>query len=292
MCEINKLECQICGYTAKQLHQHLKAVHKLTSFEYRGMFGLNAIMQIGFIPNTRKSKSNYVSKGYEEIKNKLKNITELYDYDETKLILINNDTYLKYFGKSGNRTAIKNNPKLYKSILYYTSFLDSINQYAFSKFTNRLKFIVFSNCELEYIKCKCGQTYTFNKYCRHCPDYKRTMLGKLKSPEERQNLRLKAIKRIEKRSGQIMPNYNPNSIAIIEQFGKDNGYNFMHAENGGEFRLKDLGYWADAYDPVNNIWLEIDEHNHFRNGKLLEKDILRQREIENHLKCKFYRIQI
>ena len=89
-----------------------------------------------------------------------------------------------------------------------------------------------------------------------------------------------------------MPNYNPNSIAIIEQFGKDNGYNFMHAENGGEFRLKDLGYWADAYDPVNNIWLEIDEHNHFRNGKLLEKDILRQREIENHLKCKFYRIQI
>ena len=40
----------------------------------------------------------------------------------------------------------------------------------------------------------------------------------------------------------MVPSYNPKSIPIIEEFGKANGYNFQHAENGGEFYIKTLGY--------------------------------------------------
>jgi len=40
----------------------------------------------------------------------------------------------------------------------------------------------------------------------------------------------------------LFPNYNIKSIPIIEQYGKENGYNFQHAENGGEYYVEGLGY--------------------------------------------------
>ena|SRR3972149_7279274 len=72
--------------------------------------------------------------------------------------------------------------------------------------------------------------------------------GKKKKPfseETKQKIRLSAIKRIEKckfNGTRMVPSYNPKSIPIIEEFGKANGYNFQHAENGGEFYIKTLGY--------------------------------------------------
>src|SRR3972149_3864410 len=71
--------------------------------------------------------------------------------------------------------------------------------------------------------------------------------GKKRKPfseETKKKLRLSAIKRIEKNKlngNQLVPGYNPNSIPIIEEYGKINGYNFQHAENGGEYYSKDLG---------------------------------------------------
>ena len=92
--------------------------------------------------------------------------------------------------------------------------------------------------------------------------------------------------------GQVSPRYNKNSIPIIESYGKEYGYNFQHAENGGEYHIKDLGYFVDAYDKEKNVVLEIDEFQHFdSNGDLKQKDINRQREIEDFLGCKFIRIK-
>lgn len=83
--------------------------------------------------------------------------------------------------------------------------------------------------------------------------------------------------------------YNPNSIPIIEQYGIENGYNFQHAENGGEFQI--LGYWLDGYDKEKNVAIEYDEKHHFtKNNLYSEKDIYRQNEIQSYLKCKFIRI--
>jgi hypothetical protein len=66
----------------------------------------------------------------------------------------------------------------------------------------------------------------------------------------------------------------------------------QHAENDGEFHIKELGYWVDGYDKENNIVYEWDEHRHFDvYGMLTPKDIQRQKEIEEHLHCKFIRIK-
>ena len=66
----------------------------------------------------------------------------------------------------------------------------------------------------------------------------------------------------------------------------------MHAENGGEYFIKELGYFLDAYDPIHNIALEIDEKHHFNtDGNLKDKDLERQLQIETLLGCRFERIK-
>jgi hypothetical protein len=59
----------------------------------------------------------------------------------------------------------------------------------------------------------------------------------------------------------------------------------------GEYYIKELGYWVDGYDKEKNTILEVDEKQYFDfNGNLKEKDIRRQKEIEEYLKCKFIRL--
>jgi hypothetical protein len=85
------------------------------------------------------------------------------------------------------------------------------------------------------------------------------------------------------------PRTNFRSCKWIDDYGKQNGYNFRHGLNGGEFYVKDLGYFVDGYDKEKNIIFEYDEPYHYINGKLREKDIKRMNEIKNHLRCKFIR---
>ena len=82
------------------------------------------------------------------------------------------------------------------------------------------------------------------------------------------------------------PKFNPKACEIIEQYGKENGYNFQHALNGGEFRIKQLGYWVDGYDVEKNVVIEYHEKHHSL-PKQNEKDKKRQKEIIETLKCKF-----
>jgi len=67
--------------------------------------------------------------------------------------------------------------------------------------------------------------------------------------------------------------------------------NIQHAENGGEFYIKELGYWLDGYDIKNNICYEWDEESHYVNGRLKNKDIRRENEIISLLDCDFHRIR-
>jgi transposase len=130
--------------------------------------------------------------------------------------------------------------------------------------------------------------------CHECHDQSgvnNPMYGKKHSNEARRKVRLAWIKRHEGRKGQLVPSYNPGSIPIIENYGRKNGFKFQHAENLGEYRVKELGYFLDAYDKENNVALEIDEWHHYdKDGNLRKKDLIRQREIMQILKCKFVRI--
>jgi hypothetical protein len=83
----------------------------------------------------------------------------------------------------------------------------------------------------------------------------------------------------------VYPNYNRNSIQILEEKAKELGItDLQHAENGGEFYIKQLGYWVDGYSKEKNIVIEYYESFH---GNQKEKDLRRQDEITKHLNCKF-----
>ena len=116
------------------------------------------------------------------------------------------------------------------------------------------------------------------------------------SIETRRKLRIKALERIRdslEKGYQLTPNYNPTGCKLIDAYGEQNGYTFQHAENGGEFHIKELGYWVDGYDAERNTIIEVDEAHHFdSDGNLTERDVRRQTEIVEHLGCDFIRIKI
>ncbi|KKM39484.1 hypothetical protein LCGC14_1564630 [marine sediment metagenome] len=111
--------------------------------------------------------------------------------------------------------------------------------------------------------------------------------GKVRTARTKRVLRAIRLRQLKERFGQVMPNYNSEACSIIEEYGKQHGYNFQHAENGGEFHIKELGYWVDGYDAQQNVVIEYYENWH---QKQIQKDLRRQQEIEKHMACTFIRI--
>jgi hypothetical protein len=98
-----------------------------------------------------------------------------------------------------------------------------------------------------------------------------------------------AKRRIIKQGNGQIHSYNPKSIPIIENYGKESGYNFIHAENGGEYQIPNTTFFVDGYDKSNNVVIEFDEKHHLIEKQKI-KDIQRQDMIGQLLKCKFIRI--
>ena len=121
------------------------------------------------------------------------------------------------------------------------------------------------------------------------------MYGKNHSVESKRKIRLAMIKRIEKKlknGHQVTPSYNTKGCQYFDKIMTETKTFIQHAENGGEYYIKDIGYWVDGYDKENNIVYEYDEKHHYDvGGHLKNKDIIRQQEIEKYLKCKFIRIK-
>lgn len=244
----------------------------------------------------RRALQKGVKESWEKVKNKVESLTP-YSYKETRNLLLSNDYYRTLEGKAKNRTLQKEDSRLYKSIYIYTEELEETfrkqgSYKASYNFYKRVLFIAERNCKIDSLKCQCGKAYNWTQYCRYCPEPKKTMLGKSHSEEAKKKIRLSTLSYLEKLKGQLAPRYNKDSIQLIEDYGRKNGYKFMHAENGGEFYIKELGYFLDAYDPFNNVALEVDERHHFdKEGRLLERDTIRQKEIEEKLGCTFIRIK-
>ena len=121
--------------------------------------------------------------------------------------------------------------------------------------------------------------------------------GKSHNDETRQRIKLHANseegRRVRRnnaiKKNAFYPNYNKDACELFDTINESMNWNGQHAENGGEFFIKELGYWVDYYEPTLNIVIEFDDKSHNLKSKK-ERDARRQKEIEEHLGCKFYRI--
>jgi hypothetical protein len=165
-----------------------------------------------------------------------------------------------------------------------------------------------ANCGQEYYKqlsqtkkcCshKCASDYKTGKpingktgrmlQCKHCNELYYCQYHRLKSSKY---CSMQCYSRTD--SMKYSPNFNPEACNIIEEYGRNNGYNFQHALNGGEYRIPGTFYSVDGYDAEKNVIIEIDEPQHFdAHGNLKHRDVIRQNKIESILNCKFIRIKL
>jgi endogenous inhibitor of DNA gyrase (YacG/DUF329 family) len=124
-----------------------------------------------------------------------------------------------------------------------------------------------------------------NRTCLDCRSF-------YTDPLYKENQRIGMVKYCQNKFGsQMKPNYNILSCNLWNQIEKTFGWNGFYATKNHEFYIKELGYWPDYYEPNLNIIIEYDERNHYSKGNLKESDVCRQQKIENHLKCKFFRVK-
>lgn len=138
-----------------------------------------------------------------------------------------------------------------------------------------------------------GKKHLIESRCKISKALKGKFVGD-KNPAKREDvrnkLRSKRIEDLNSKYGKVCPNYNKVACEYFTELNEEFGWNLQHALNGGEFFIKELGYWVDAYDKNKNIVVEYDEARHYNiDGTLKEKDINRMINIINFLKCEFWR---
>lgn len=114
----------------------------------------------------------------------------------------------------------------------------------------------------------------------------KSMTGKEFSEKTKRKMRLSTIKYIKETKGPMYPRIGKNEKIILDTMEEIYGYKVIR-----QYHIKSLGYFVDGYIKELNLVIEVDERDHFDSkGKLEEKDIRRQKEIEKELNCKFLRI--
>lgn len=146
-----------------------------------------------------------------------------------------------------------------------------------------------NNCEkLKMAGKKCSKTKKLRyKYLSNEEKEKiRQRIIKSMTEKTKYKMRISAIKRMKNSGILACRNFNPKACEYFDKLNKERGWNLQHAKNGGEIEI--YGYFLDAYDKYKNLVVEYDEPRHDR-PQIKKKDEIRQNNIINYLKCKFYR---
>jgi len=107
--------------------------------------------------------------------------------------------------------------------------------------------------------------------------------------EVREKHRINKIERMIKQGILIWPSFSKEACKVFDKIEKDFGWDGFYATKGKEKRIG--RFWVDYYEPHKNIVIEYDEPYHFdKDGNLKEKDVKRQKLIEQKIGCRFYRI--
>lgn len=105
--------------------------------------------------------------------------------------------------------------------------------------------------------------------------------GKKLSVEHCKKLRIAAIRHIEKNYGIRFPSYNKRACEYFKKFDEAHNTKGKYAVyGGGEYKIEEFGYFVDYINFDLKLIIEYDESWHYINGKLREKDVKRQKEIQ------------
>jgi len=99
----------------------------------------NVLIFDKYLKQFKVANINSAKKQWESCNNDLNNINELYDENTTRELL--KDSYLNYFGKSGNRKLLRDDKKLFLSLYSHTKEFDLLEK-NLNKFSFRLHFFV------------------------------------------------------------------------------------------------------------------------------------------------------
>lgn len=108
------------------------------------------------------------------------------------------------------------------------------------------------------------------------------MKDKHHNKETCKKLRKARIKQIEQNYGIAKPSYNLSASEYFKSFDLQHNTHGRYAVYGnGEYLIPELGYFPDYINFDLKLIMEFDEEHHFdENGNILEKDIQRQKEIQ------------
>ncbi len=77
------------------------------------------------------------------------------------------------------------------------------------------------------------------------------------------------------------PGYNKMACEYFRQFDDDNDTSGQYAVyGGGEFEIKELGYYPDYINFDLKLIMEFDEENYYKNNQLHKDDVQRQKKIQ------------
>lgn len=247
--------------------------------------------------------SNDVKKGYNKIQKRIDD-AEIYDR-ETFLSEFSKIDITKYIGKSKNRTFIKDDIVLYKSMLFYTDQLREPLKIPPHRKMYWVERLILSKYRLEirdFMLCPCGisrfdpitQDFT-KKNCKNCwvPPCSKRKFKELygddweieynKFYQDEKRLAAKKLtgrKSWNRRKGRKFMGClckGKNETEILDFI--ENKYK-VTIRRGVEF----IGYYVDGYCDENNTIYEVYEKYHKYQK---EYDEYRRKELMDHLKCSF-----
>ena len=244
--------------------------------------------------NKKISESNSGKKRNDDIKQKMREMSLGRKHTEETKIKISKTAKEKGFGlwMIGKKASDETKAKLSKIKMGHTVSEDTRKKISLANSGEKNGF--YGKTHSDTYKTILRENISVVRKNVHTPqaNEKRrlSVIGKKTSAETKRKMRISIIKFIKNKNGSICPMHNINACKYLDNLSKNKNWDLQHALNGGEFYISELGYFVDGYDLNKNIVVEYDEPLHYdRNGMLKNKDIIRQNEIINHLRCQFFR---
>lgn len=283
---------------SKDKHSKIRGENHYTQFPERKKIAMEKRRNTRFIRRDEIFKAN--SKKKTEYDKKLADrIEKIEPYClEYTINALQNDVYIKYLGKSKNYTMIKEDIKLYKSVMLYTE--QYVNDYGgiYLPFSCRVQLIgkFRLNVPREYY-CKCGiklkfdratQEFTYKGFCRKCMLTPTTEdFYKYKFEENWEymfNIHKNKISETSRKLYSVLNGTNCCNIGRNEKIILD----YMEKKHSITIdrKFNVIGYMPDGYCHDTNTIYEVYEPFHNKKS-YKEKDLVRQKNIMNALKCKF-----